>query len=432
MIAVCAPAPAGAAFVRRMLDFVDCQAQAIGAGGYQALAAPGSMLSIVLTGLLTLFVALLGYRMLFGHTPARPRRRAGAGQDRRGARAGDELDRLPHPDLRRRAARPGRARRQCRPPGGAAGAGGAPGRPSRLRRPRLRAACRGAQTLPLRGAAAAAAGHRRAPEMFPGFNTFALGGARATYLIGALGALALVRLVAGLLLALGPFFIAFLLFDGTRGLFEGWVRVLAGAALGRARHRDRARRRARPARALARRPARPPLCGAADHRRAGRTAGRDPAVRARPARHPVRLGAGRFGLPHAADLARGAGADRRGAARRAGAARRRPAGRRIRSPPKAARAPRPWSTPSMPAAGARRPPATAATRRWPANRRAASGRTGRPHERRFPPRRRSARASAAAPPPASRRARADGTLPDEEADTRSAQRLLCRGGQLGP
>ena len=40
------------------------------------------------------------------------------------------------------------------------------------------------------------------------------------------------RLVAGLLLALGPFFIAFLLFDGTRGLFEGWLRVLGGAALG--------------------------------------------------------------------------------------------------------------------------------------------------------------------------------------------------------
>ena len=40
------------------------------------------------------------------------------------------------------------------------------------------------------------------------------------------------RLIAGLLLALGPFFIAFLLFEGTRGLFEGWIRVLAGAALG--------------------------------------------------------------------------------------------------------------------------------------------------------------------------------------------------------
>ena len=40
------------------------------------------------------------------------------------------------------------------------------------------------------------------------------------------------RLIAGLLLALGPFFIAFLLFEGTRGLFVGWIRALAAAALG--------------------------------------------------------------------------------------------------------------------------------------------------------------------------------------------------------
>ena len=40
-----------------------------------------------------------------------------------------------------------------------------------------------------------------------------------------------VRVVAALLLALGPLFIACMLFDATRGLFVGWVRVLAGAAL---------------------------------------------------------------------------------------------------------------------------------------------------------------------------------------------------------
>jgi type IV secretion system protein VirB6 len=40
-----------------------------------------------------------------------------------------------------------------------------------------------------------------------------------------------VRVVLALLLALGPLFIACFLFSGTRGLFVGWVRVLAGAAL---------------------------------------------------------------------------------------------------------------------------------------------------------------------------------------------------------
>jgi type IV secretion system protein VirB6 len=55
---------------------------------------------------------------------------------------------------------------------------------------------------------------------------------RTLFLTGAIAALASVRLIAGLLLALGPLFALFLLFDHTRGLFEGWVRGLAGAALG--------------------------------------------------------------------------------------------------------------------------------------------------------------------------------------------------------
>jgi type IV secretion system protein VirB6 len=53
-------------------------------------------------------------------------------------------------------------------------------------------------------------------------------------LTGAIAAYASVRLVAGLLLALGPLFALFLLFDATRGLFEGWVRGLAGSAFGAA------------------------------------------------------------------------------------------------------------------------------------------------------------------------------------------------------
>ena len=64
----CPGLPANA-FLGGIIDYVDCQAQAIGSGGYQALAAPGSTLSLVLTGLLTLFVAFFGYRMLFGQTP---------------------------------------------------------------------------------------------------------------------------------------------------------------------------------------------------------------------------------------------------------------------------------------------------------------------------------------------------------------------------
>lgn len=230
MIAVCPAAPPGVAFVRRMLDFIDCQAQAIGAGGYQALAAPGSMLSIVLTGLLTLFVALLGYRMLFGHTPA----------VRDGVLALVKIGvvlalatswtayRTLIYDVALRG--PAELAANVGRPAALPGAGGALVDHLAFA-DRAFEQLAAAQTLPAPLVQPPPPG-TVAPEMFPGFNTFALGGARVTYLIGALGALALVRLVAGLLLALGPFFIAFLLFDGTRGLFEGWVRVLAGTALG--------------------------------------------------------------------------------------------------------------------------------------------------------------------------------------------------------
>lgn len=226
-------------FVRGMLGYVDCQAQQIGAGGYQALASPGSMLSLLVTGFLTLFVGLFGYRMLFGHTPSLregvlalvkvgavlaltmswPTYRMliyevalhgpvelateisqagvlpGAG--------GDVIDHLDYADkeLVALAASVADGARIAAPSGRTAGT--------------------------VEGGLTAFT-----PQPFAGFDTFAIGGARMIFLIAAIGALAAVHLVSGLLLALGPFFIAFLLFESTRGLFEGWVRALAGAALG--------------------------------------------------------------------------------------------------------------------------------------------------------------------------------------------------------
>jgi type IV secretion system protein VirB6 len=222
-----------------MLDFVDCQAQAIGAGGYQALAAPGSTLSLVLTGLLTLFVAFFGYRLLFGHAPS----------VRDGVVALVKIGivlalatswaayRTLIYDVALRG--PAELAADIGRPAGLPGAGGGLGDrlsvadrafellaiegTGRLIAPSAAPGSPGSQTAPTPGAA---------PEMFPGFDSWALGWARIAFLAGALGAIALVRLTAGLLLALGPFFIAFLLFESTRGLFEGWLRVLAGAALG--------------------------------------------------------------------------------------------------------------------------------------------------------------------------------------------------------
>jgi type IV secretion system protein VirB6 len=235
MIAVCPVTPPGAAFVRRMLDFVDCQAQAIGAGGYQALAAPGSTLSLVLTGFLTLFVALFGYRLLFGQTPSV---RDGVlalvkiGIVLALATSWSAYRTLVY-DVALRG--PAELAANIGRPAALPGAGGGLA-------DRLAFADRAFELLAIQGtgrmmapsatAGAVATVRGATPELAPGFDSWALGWARIAFLTGALGALALVRLIAGLLLALGPFFIAFLLFESTRGLFEGWVRVLAGAALG--------------------------------------------------------------------------------------------------------------------------------------------------------------------------------------------------------
>ncbi len=49
-------------------------------------------------------------------------------------------------------------------------------------------------------------------------------------LLSSLGVLLACKVVLGLLLAAGPIFIALLLFDSTRGLFEGWLRASLGFA----------------------------------------------------------------------------------------------------------------------------------------------------------------------------------------------------------
>src|SRR5206468_8071792 len=67
MMGNCPVVPPGAGFVSSMTSYLDCQAQVLGSGGWSALAMPGSTLSIVLTGFLTIFIALIGYNLLLGH-----------------------------------------------------------------------------------------------------------------------------------------------------------------------------------------------------------------------------------------------------------------------------------------------------------------------------------------------------------------------------
>jgi type IV secretion system protein VirB6 len=236
MIAACPPVAPDSGFARSMLGFIDCQAQSIGAGGYQALAAPGSTLSLVLTGFLTLFIATFGYRLLFGHSPDVRSGVLGL------AKIGFVLALATSwPAYRTLAydvftSGPSQMSGEIGAPAGLPGADGG-------LVDRLDLVDQGLATLAVLGAGEPpvlpypnpslqiAPEVARTPQPFPGFNTFAIGGARMIFLIGAIGALAAVRIIVGLMLAIGPFFIAFLLFENTRSLFEGWLRVIAGTAL---------------------------------------------------------------------------------------------------------------------------------------------------------------------------------------------------------
>src|SRR3546814_11524673 len=74
----------------------------------------------------------------------------------------------------------------------------------------------------------------RTDTLFPYTTIFrSLGFARVIFLVSTIASFAIVRIAAALLLALAPLFVAFLLFDGTRGLFEGWAKALIATALGR-------------------------------------------------------------------------------------------------------------------------------------------------------------------------------------------------------
>ena len=220
----------GEQFLTRVLGNIDCQAQIIGTYGWQALGQPGSLASIVMTGLLTIFVALFGFRLLFGpppgardlvvdilkvgivltlafswpafrtvvhdvvlEGPAEIAAQVGTGvMPGEGASFGQAMQSVDNSLLRLTESGTGRTTGQLldrEAPGGT-----------------------------FRSVAI---------EDESGF-----GYARLFWLAGIIGSLALLRLLAGLLLALAPLAAGFLLFEATRGLFTGWLRGLALCLVG--------------------------------------------------------------------------------------------------------------------------------------------------------------------------------------------------------
>ncbi|HEY0414245.1 MAG TPA: type IV secretion system protein [Allosphingosinicella sp.] len=249
MAGACPPFSPQDEFLRSLLSAVDCHAQTIGQAGYQALATPGSAVSLGLTALLTIFVALFGYRMLLGqapdaregvvaaakigvvlalatswpafrtlaydvtmHGPAELAASIGQQASLPGAGGGlvERLQGVDNELAELTVLGTGKPPEQDEVVGP-----NQPLTPEQQQREYARL-----QQLQQR------------PRWNPADDAKLVGEARTLYLTGAIAAFASVRLVAGLLLALGPLFAIFLLFDNMRGLFEGWIRGLVGAALG--------------------------------------------------------------------------------------------------------------------------------------------------------------------------------------------------------
>lgn len=208
----------GERFLPTALRSVDCQAQTIGAYGYGALANPTSVTSIALTGLLTLFVALFGLRLMIGATVTRR----------------DLFNDMLKIGIVLTLATSWPAWRTVgydliiHGPGEIARAIGLsaqlPGSGGDLAN-RLQRIDQGLSALIAYGTGR--------PLVVQGdwFHTqndwFQFGLARIAFLSGTLGVTALVRLTAGILLAIAPLMAGLLLFGATRSIFAGWAKGLA-------------------------------------------------------------------------------------------------------------------------------------------------------------------------------------------------------------
>lgn len=221
----CPALSSGDAFLSSLLRHIDCQAQVVGSAGYQSLADPGSFVSLALTGLLTLFVALFGIRLMMGETPS----------VRHGLTAIIKIGvvltlagswpayKIVVYDLVIYG--PEQITTAVASPAGLSGTSGDVALIARLqtadsaiiRLTNLGTGREPAATLPSSGG-----GQQR----FPIADDPAFGWARIIFLTGAIAAFAVVRLTAGVLLALAPLFAGLLLFDLARGLLIGWARAL--------------------------------------------------------------------------------------------------------------------------------------------------------------------------------------------------------------
>jgi len=222
MTTACAQPPADTAMVQGLIGSVDCRVHDLATSGYAALAGPGSPVALLLTGLMTLYVVFVGYRLLLG---------------RGGVRVGDAtlmvlkiglvvalatnwplFQTLVYDTLTKGPAEVA-----------ALLLGGLPGQPSH---PfvGLQDAFDGLQKSASLMASRASPG-AAAMQGGPGFGAFAVNAGGMTLVLSTLGVLLASKVVLAILLALAPLIAGLTLFEATRGLVEGWLKAMIALAL---------------------------------------------------------------------------------------------------------------------------------------------------------------------------------------------------------
>lgn len=229
---VCPPFDPMERYIGSVVAWIDCRTLGLGEDAFRALG-PGSPFGMALTGLLTIYVALIGYRLLLG----------GALTVREGMFAALKIGlvltlstqwpawRVLVYDVATRA-----------PESAAAGflrASGLNGGGSDMIAARIDGVSAAlAQMVNVSAEAkaqakAVSAAGQAPPPALTTLSEAAATSANAaigTLVVSALAGLAGVRIVMGFLLSTGPPLVACLLFEASRGLFMGWLRALIGTS----------------------------------------------------------------------------------------------------------------------------------------------------------------------------------------------------------
>lgn len=230
MIAICPAVPTGPGFLAGLLQSLDCHAVKTAEQTFAFVGHAGGPAAVLIPAALTLLIAIFGFRFMFGPGPTFGDATAAA------VRVGVVLALATSwPAVTSVIARPvlqGPAELT------ATGAGATLGeRLGRLDNGIAAMTSWGTGRNDVRAPRTASGDYAaNAAATIPVADAIAFGAARVSYLLTAIAAVGIIKLLAGVLIGLAPLFAGLLLFDRTRGMFAGWARTLfalliAGAAV---------------------------------------------------------------------------------------------------------------------------------------------------------------------------------------------------------